>query len=667
MANTQGAVVLLQIRRLVAVQCSSQQTDLQLLQQFIAEHNEAAFTALVQRHGAMVLGVCRSVLRHRQDAEDAFQAAFMVLACKARAIRKQEALSSWLHGVAYRLALKAKARANRLRNRRQQPARDSDSNSTVEELTLRELRVILNEELHRLPEKYRTPLLLCYWEGKTRDEAAERIGVTPDAFKKYLERARNLLKSRLGGRGLVPSAALFAVLFSENGAWAAVSSELTQSTAQAAVAFATGKGACAGVSAVAAVLAEGTIRAMTITKWVTTILVVMILGSLGTGLGLAAYQGLQGDPADAPTKAVAAATVSPQRKQGTSTKADKDRIVGIWRIAKGQADGEDMPEDFTTLARLTFTKDSKMIMTMVIDAKEGQYDLIGAGKIDLGPGAMDKEVSPAIYKFDGNDSLTLCASNDAKKRPTEFTAEKGTGQFLFALVRAKPGQEKPTPQEIAKFKDGADQIREAVSRTISANNLKQIGLAMHAYHDAYKTLPAHTIYSKDGKTPLLSWRVTLLPYLDQQALYNEFKLDEPWDSPHNTKLIPKMPKTYEPGGAGKKEAGKTYYQVVTGPGTVFDGPKKLRLTDIKDGTSNTLLATEAKDAVIWSKPADLTLPKEKDKAPAVGGLFKNGFHILLCDGSVRIMPRDPAPALLRAIITPNGGEAIDRDGLDPAK
>src|SRR6516164_859907 len=308
MANSQGAVVLRQIRRLVAVQCSSQQSDLQLLQQFIAERDETAFTALVQRHGSMVFGVCHSVLHHQEDAEDAFQAAFMVLASKAHAIRKREAVSSWLHGVAYRLALKARARANR-RQMREQPALEPGSPSTVDDLTVRELRVILNEELHRLPEKYRTPLLLCYWEGKTRDETAEHIGVTADAFKKYLERARNLLKSRLVGRGLVPSAEFFAALFAENGAWAAVSSELTPSTVQAAVAFATEKGTCAGVSAAAVVLAEGAIRTMTITKWATTILATLLLGSLGTGLGLGAYQALQGEPPNAPGQAVAAATV----------------------------------------------------------------------------------------------------------------------------------------------------------------------------------------------------------------------------------------------------------------------------------------------------------------------------------------------------------------------
>jgi RNA polymerase sigma factor (sigma-70 family) len=671
MATTQGAIVLRQIRKLAAVQYSSQQSDVQLLQQFIAERDETAFTALVQRHGSMVFGVCRSVLHHQQDAEDAFQAAFMVLASKAKAIRKHEAVSSWLHGVAYRLALKARARANR-RQMREQPAHEHGSPSTVDDLTLRELRAILNEELHRLPEKYRTPLLLCYWEGKTRDEAAEHIGVTAEAFKKYLERARNLLKSRLVGRGLVPSAAFFAALFAENGAWAAVSSELTQSTVHAAVAFAAGKGASAGVSAAAAVLAEGAIRAMTITKCVTTILATLLLGSVGTGLGLGAYQALQGEPSNAPGQAVAAANVpslNGKAKVAAGKKADKDRIVGVWRFTKGRADGKDLPEEFVVLARLTFTKDGKAIMSVVEEGKEGKYKLVGPGIIDITLGVGSDQLAPAIYKFDGDNHLTICVSNDAadSKRPTEFAADKDTGHVLFILNRAKPGEEKPTPQEIAKYQPGADKIREAAARAQSANNLKQIGLAMHAYLDGHNTFPAHAIYSKDGKTPLLSWRVAILPYIEQEGVYREFKLDEPWDSPHNKKLISKMPGTYKPGGVGTKEVGKTYYQVVTGPDTVFDGAKKMKLLDIKDGTSNTLLVIEAKDPVVWSKPDDLRMPKDKDKIPAVGGLFKNGLHILLCDGSVRFLPRDPAPALLRAIITPNGGENIDNEKLDQGK
>src|SRR5205085_6609675 len=131
-----------------------------------------------------------------------------------------------------------------------------------------------------------------------------------------------------------------------------------------------------------------------------------------------------------------------------------------------------------------------------------------------------------------------------KKRPTEFNGGPNTGQLLFELSRAKPGQEKPSAEEIAKFAGPVDKVKEAVARQVSANNLKQIGIAMLQYHESNKAFPLHAIYSADGKTPLLSWRVAILPYIDHDALYKEFKLDEPWDSDHNKKLIPLMPRQY---------------------------------------------------------------------------------------------------------------------------
>ena len=240
MSNTQTAPIFRHIRRLVAARFPSRQSDMQLLQQFIADRDEDAFAALVHRHGAMVLGVTRSVLRHQQDAEDVFQAVFLVLVRKAHTIRKQGSLSSWLHGVSYRLALEAKARAGR---HREESCADPRVASTIDDLTVRELRVILQEEMHNLAEKYRAALLLCYWEGMTRNEAAEQLGMSPGAFKKCLERARNLLGSRLVRRGLVPSSAFFAALLTESGVQAGLSSVLTKTTTQAAIAFATGKSA----------------------------------------------------------------------------------------------------------------------------------------------------------------------------------------------------------------------------------------------------------------------------------------------------------------------------------------------------------------------------------------------------------------------------------------
>jgi RNA polymerase sigma factor (sigma-70 family) len=647
MTQVHGTGLLRQIRKVVAAQCPSRQSDVQLLQQFLADHDEASFAAVVRRHGVMVLGVCRHVLRHQQDAEDVFQAVFLVLARKAHTIRKYQALSSWLHGVAYRLALKARMRRSR-QQARDQAAPMPEAIATGDDLTVREVGTIMHAELEGLAEAHRAALVLCYWEGKTRDEAAEQLGMTAGVFKKRLERARKLLRARLMRRGVVPSTALLAMLVANTNL--STAAFLIHTTAQAAVAYAAGQSAAAASSAAVA-LAEGAIRAMNLTRWTMTMLMALFLGTITTALGLASYHALWGKPGGA----VAAAA----QDQGKETpKSDKERIVGIWRLANGVADGRSIQPDATTLARIHFTKDGQAIMMMLGEPSNGKYKLMGTGKMDVVLNPRDA-LAPAIYQFDGDDRLTLCIVKDsAGKRPTEFTGAKDSGQVLLQLARAKPGEEKPTREEIARFQDPAGKVQEAVTRTNSALKLKMIGLAMHNYHDQHGAPPLHAIYSKDGKTPLLSWRVALLPYLEHEALYKEFKLDEPWDSDHNKKLIAKMPPVYKL-NVGEKEEGTTYYQVITGPDTVFDGQKKMPFPSITDGTSNTLLAVEARDPVVWTKPADLTLPKEKDKLPPVGGLFKNGFHILLCDGSVRMMPHNTEPALFRAIVTPRGGERID--------
>src|SRR5262249_38666326 len=151
-----------QFCKLLTAQQGNQPTDQQLLHHFLATREEAAFATLVERHGPMVLGVCRSVLRHTQDAEDACQATFLVLARKASSIRKPTSLAHWLHGVALRLARRARADRPPAYDR---PAPDRSTPSPLDELTGRELRQILHEELSRLPESYRLPLILCYLEG----------------------------------------------------------------------------------------------------------------------------------------------------------------------------------------------------------------------------------------------------------------------------------------------------------------------------------------------------------------------------------------------------------------------------------------------------------------------------------------------------------------------
>jgi hypothetical protein len=201
----------------------------------------------------------------------------------------------------------------------------------------------------------------------------------------------------------------------------------------------------------------------------------------------------------------------------------------------------------------------------------------------------------------------------------------------------------------------------------SANNLKQIGLAMHNYESANAHLPMPAIYSRDGK-PLLSWRVAILPYIEQDNLSRQFKLDEPWDSPHNIKLLPLMPKIYAPVRGKTKEPHSTYYQVFVGRLTPFIGNQKVGLGRIPDGTSNTFMAVEAGEAVPWTKPEDLPYDAQvwNDRTkplPKLGGLFPDGFHVLMCDGSVHFLKRDVDELTLRRLIMAADGEVIDWEKL----
>jgi prepilin-type processing-associated H-X9-DG protein len=198
-----------------------------------------------------------------------------------------------------------------------------------------------------------------------------------------------------------------------------------------------------------------------------------------------------------------------------------------------------------------------------------------------------------------------------------------------------------------------------VDRDLAQNSLKNIGLAMHNYHDVYGHFPAAASYDKQGR-PLLSWRVHILPYLEQEELYKQFHLDEPWDSEHNKKLLAKMPRVYAappPGGA--KERFTTLYQVFTGKGAIFEGKKGLTIKQISDadGTANTILVAEASEAVPWTKPQDL--PSDPDKPlPKLGAPLADGFNLLFADGSVRYIRKTTKEKTLRALITWNGGESI---------
>lgn len=297
MTPCRAGAVLHQIHRLIERDDPENLSDRELLECFILRRDEAAFATLLHRHGPMVMRVCRRVLHDWHAAEDAFQATFLVLARKAASVRRREGVGGWLHGVAYRLALKALRQARR---RSPDPTAAAAAPDPLDQLTLREAQTVLDEELHKLPAKYREPLLLCYLEEKTRDEAARQLKWPLGTLKSRVERGRDLLRVGLERRGLTLSAVLTAVTLAPRNAEAALSADALRQTARAVLRCAAGPASsAAGLSPEALALARGAFPMFTSSslRWMAVALVTLAL--VGPGLGLVLC-GTPGAPPAAP-------------------------------------------------------------------------------------------------------------------------------------------------------------------------------------------------------------------------------------------------------------------------------------------------------------------------------------------------------------------------------
>jgi hypothetical protein len=210
-----------------------------------------------------------------------------------------------------------------------------------------------------------------------------------------------------------------------------------------------------------------------------------------------------------------------------------------------------------------------------------------------------------------------------------------------------------------------DSSADLAKRTQSLNNLKFFGLAMHNYaSNHYGSFPPAYTTGKDGK-PLLSWRVALLSLFGQDSLYKQFHLDEPWDNEHNKALISKMPKVFAAPGSKVAKDFKTNYLVPRGDDTIFPGAKSIRIGDIADGTSQTILVVEANDdrAVIWTKPDDFEIDPKQPKA-GLAGLRRGGFLATFADGSAHFVKGTTKPETIRALFTRAGGEIIHNSDFE---
>jgi hypothetical protein len=283
--------------------------------------------------------------------------------------------------------------------------------------------------------------------------------------------------------------------------------------------------------------------------------------------------------------------------------------------------------------------------------KEGEQKIIGDGK----PGTLE-QMAEAAAALAG---LSMIQRMD--EMLATLPLQKEGNALKISVQVPHMGQSTMTTYAIAValLVPAVQKVREAAARTQSMNNLKQLALAMHIHHEAHRAFPPAAICAKDGK-PLLSWRVAILPYIEQNNLYKRFKLDEPWDSEHNRQLIPLMPATFA-NPLVPQQPGDTNYRVFVGGGAAFEWTKGVRITDFTDGTSNTLLIAESAQNVPWTSPDELVY-NPKGPLPRLGNSPTGStFLAAFVDGSVRTLSTSIAERTLRALITRAGDEMVNPD------
>jgi RNA polymerase sigma factor (sigma-70 family) len=355
-------------------------TDGELLSRFVARRDEPAFAELVRRHGPMVLGVCRRALRNPPDRDDAFQATFLVLVRRAADLTASPCLGPWLYGVARRTALKARAVAL-CRRVRQTEVSDMAAPETADALADGELRQLLEEELDRLPEKYRAPLVLCYLQGRTHEQAARELGRPAGSMSRHVRRALDLLRGRLVRRGVVLSAVALSAALTDELSAGAVSPALAGGTVRAALLVAAGGAAAAPVAALAGSVSADMTRAPV--KAVTALLltVAVIAGTAG----LVACHAPAAPPGGEPDMAKPAAE-APRKADadGDPLPAGALRRFGSTRLRHGQAIGA-----------LAFSKDGKSLLSGSVDQTVSLWEL-PSGK--------------EIRRFTGHEDYVTCVA-----------------------------------------------------------------------------------------------------------------------------------------------------------------------------------------------------------------------------------------------------------------
>lgn len=447
MAMAQMSTVIRQLRRAVVLQDGAKKTDGELLASFIEHNDEAAFEVLVHRHGPMVMGVCRRLLRNHHDAEDAFQATFLVLARKARSVRPREMVANWLHGVAYRIALKARAMTTR-RQAREKQVMEMPERVVAPRDHWNDLRPLLDKELNALPETYRLPILLCDLEGKSIKDATRQLGWPQGTLAGRLARGRKMLAKRLARRGVALAGALLA----------GVPASLVSSTAKAAGAIAAGQATVAGVvPANVSVLMEGVMNAMLVTKLKLVMAVMLVFAAL-SGIAGVVYQTHGADTPPQQKLARKAEKERPATRNEEKPISDIARLQGTWKIVSWIDNGVESKNAKETKREWTIKdrtikhtyqlknmpiKPAVSFLRFRLDERKHpkRFDFVSGKAEDLFDVAKwDKRLGNAgdrhegIYSITGN-TLRICFSTKIGKRPITFESKRGSQTLLIVLKR----------------------------------------------------------------------------------------------------------------------------------------------------------------------------------------------------------------------------------------
>jgi RNA polymerase sigma factor (sigma-70 family) len=453
-------------------------TDGQLLDSFIDHKDEAAFAALVRRHGSMVLSVCSRVVRNHHDAEDAFQATFLILARKASSVNPREMVANWLHGVAFRTALKARAMTAK-RHVREKQVTEMPETEVTQQDPWHDLQPLIDQELSSLPENYRLPIILCDLEGKTIKEATQQLGWPQGTLAGRLARGRKILAKRLVNRGVVLSAGSLAAVVSQNVVSAGVPTLLMSSTVKAAAMIAAEQATVAGVvPAKVAILMEGVLKGMMLTKLKTVTVLLLVIGALGVAGGFVSFwtpaaaqtvdktlsQVSQEEPGDRPPSNVTGekkplpqpapmvtAQQVPPSDATLSNGADKNKPVSQPPLTPAPRDrrfearfnvvevgdgGKKLSDDVALMAAYGQSVDWRLRVA----GREGEADLVGNELVDSALLDWELATSAIVTELPGG-KLRLdwrVETSEQKKAAKEEVLFKGTSLRIVKIIT--PGE-----------------------------------------------------------------------------------------------------------------------------------------------------------------------------------------------------------------------------------